>query len=354
MTERFSSTLSSTPRSAKRTGNRLHRRALLGAGTAAAASVMLGAAGRQTFANQASEPRKLKLAWNASAICTASAPVAQESGIFADNGLEIEFVNFGSSTEQLLEAIATGKADAGVGMALRWLKPLEQGFDVNITAGIHGGCMRLIGSTAQGITTLQDLVGKTIATADMASPGKNFFSIMLAKNGIDPERDVTWRQFPGDVLPLTFDKGEAAAFVDGDPKTWLWLKQYPDTLTEVATNLTGEYANRTCCIVGIRGSLVRDEPEIAKVLTQSLLDAAHIVGEDPAVGAAAFAKYGGEGSVEDLTAMLLDQHHTHQPVGDELKENIAAYAEELKLVNVFQQNTDPQEFANKVYANVLT
>ena len=30
----------------------------------------------------------------------------------------------------LLEAIATGKADAGVGMALRWLKALEQGFAV--------------------------------------------------------------------------------------------------------------------------------------------------------------------------------------------------------------------------------
>ena len=28
-------------------------------------------------------------------------------------------------------------------------------------------------------------------------------------HGIDPERDVTWKQFPGDVLPLTFDKGEA-------------------------------------------------------------------------------------------------------------------------------------------------
>ncbi len=38
----------------------------LARGPATAASVMLGAAGRQAFANQASEPRKLKLAWNAS------------------------------------------------------------------------------------------------------------------------------------------------------------------------------------------------------------------------------------------------------------------------------------------------
>ena len=34
--------------------------------------------------------------------------------------------------------------DAGLGMALRWLKPLEQGFDVKIAAGTHGGCMRVL------------------------------------------------------------------------------------------------------------------------------------------------------------------------------------------------------------------
>jgi hypothetical protein len=33
----------------------------------------------------------------------------------ARHGLDVDFVNFGGSTEQLLEAIATGKADAGIG-----------------------------------------------------------------------------------------------------------------------------------------------------------------------------------------------------------------------------------------------
>ena len=82
--------------------------------------------------------RKLTLAWNATAICTSPVAVAQQQGILAKHGLEVEFVNFGSSTEALLEAIATRKADAGVGMALRWLKPLEMGFDVKITGGTHG------------------------------------------------------------------------------------------------------------------------------------------------------------------------------------------------------------------------
>jgi ABC-type nitrate/sulfonate/bicarbonate transport system substrate-binding protein len=68
-------------------------------------------------------PRQLKLAWNANAACTVAAPVAKERGIFAKHNLDVEFFNFGGSTDQLLEAIATGKADAGLGLALRWLKP---------------------------------------------------------------------------------------------------------------------------------------------------------------------------------------------------------------------------------------
>jgi NitT/TauT family transport system substrate-binding protein len=98
--------------------------------------------------------RALTLAWNASSVCTVAAPVAKERGVFAKHNLDVDFINFGGSTEQLLEAIATGKADAGIGMALRWLKPLEQGFDVRISAGVHGGCIRLLGSKAAGINEL--------------------------------------------------------------------------------------------------------------------------------------------------------------------------------------------------------
>src|ERR1700735_5198361 len=138
----------------------------------------------------AGAPRELKLTWNANAICTVGVPVADQRGLFAKRTLKVELINFGGSTDQLLEAIATGKADAGVGMALRWLKPLEQGFDVRITTATHGGCMRLLAAKASGIAKLEDLKGTVIGASDMAAPDKNFFSIRLAKLGIDPIKDV--------------------------------------------------------------------------------------------------------------------------------------------------------------------
>ncbi|MDH2357750.1 ABC transporter substrate-binding protein [Bradyrhizobium sp. SSUT112] len=241
-------------------------------------------------------PRALTLAWNATSVCTAAAPVAKERGVFAKHNLDVDFINFGGSTEQLLEAIATGKADAGIGMALRWLKPLEQGFDVRITAGVHGGCIRLLGSKAANITSLESLRGKTIAISDQASPAKNFCSIAFAKKGIDPVRDVDWRQYPADLLALAVEKGEAHALTDNDPRTYLWLKS--GKLNEVMTNLSGEFADRICCVLAIRGSLIRGEPAAAGALTRSVLEAGDMVARHPADAAAAYSAYGGKGSLE--------------------------------------------------------
>ena len=354
------------------------RRQLLRYGLAAGAATLVGGAGGRVLAANLLTPvpaavdpfalcltaadgaaptgplRPLKLAWNASAICTASAPVAKETGIFARHGLDVDFVNFGSSTEQLLEAIATGKADAGIGMALRWLKPLEQGFDVKITAGVHGGCLRLLGDASAGVTKVADLKGKTIAVSDQASPGKNFFSIYLAEHGIDPFKDVEWRQYPLEALPLAIDKGEAQALADADPRTWIWIRESKGKLTEIATNLSGKYVDRTCCIIGVRGSLVRDERAVATALTRAILEGAHKVGQDPELAPRTFPGYGRKGWWNILGTMPRTQDHRHSPIGTDLKAQLALYADELKLVQVFKPNTNTQRFAEKIYADVLS
>ena len=353
----------------------LDRRTLLRSGAAAALAAPLGVIGAQALPFRAATPgidfsefpicrtasdappiagapRKLKLSWNAGAVCLAPVPIAIEYGFFQKQNLDVELVNYSGSTDQLLEAIATGKSDAGLGMALRWLKPLEQGFDVKITAGVHGGCMRLLAGKSTGITKLEDLRGKTVAISDQASPSKNFFSIVLAKKGLDPVKDVEWRQYPMDLLALAVEKGEAHALADGDPRTWLWLKD--GKLTEVATNLSGEYATRTCCVLAIRGSLIRDDRAVATALTRAVLEGGELVAHKPEDAAAVFAGYGGKGSVEELAAMLRSHTHHDHPVATELKTQIALYADELKLVNVIKLSTGSAKFAARVYADVLS
>ena len=292
----------------------------------------------------------LKLTWNANAICTVGVPVAEQTGIFKRHGLDVETINFGGSTDQLLEAISTGKADAGVGMALRWLKPLEQGFDVKISTAIHGGCMRLFAKPDSGIEGVADLRGKIVGCSDMAAPDKNFFSIVAAKQGIDPNRDIQWRQFPADLLGVALTRGDIQAFSLGDPLGWVIRER--DGLREIGNNLTGEYEHRACCVLGLRGSLVRNDRPAGAALTQALLEAQDYVTANPDESAAAFAKYS-PAPREQLAAMLRSHTHGHHPTGPALKAEIAAYADELKLVQVMRPNTDTARFADKVYADVL-
>jgi NitT/TauT family transport system substrate-binding protein len=299
-------------------------------------------------------PRKLTLAWNATSICTSPVEVARRSGILAKHGLDVELVNFGGSTEALLEAIATRKADAGVGMALRWLKPLEMGFDVKITAGTHGGCMRLAGPASAGLTDkVESIRGKTIAVSDMAGADKNFFSMLLKRRGIDPEKDVTWRVFPPHVFGLALDRAEAHAFAAGDPVAWTLVRDRK--LVEVATNLSDEWAGRACCIIGVSGALVKNEPQVAASLTRALIEAQHVAAHDIGIAADAFMDYApGRVNRHDLIAMLKSHTHGHSPAGLDIRREIELYAEELKSVGVMRANTDPQRFAARVTADVLS
>lgn len=335
----------------------LDRRSFLKTAGAVGVAAPLGVLSAGNLWAQAAAPagelRKIKFATNATAICLAPVFVALDHGIFKKYGLDVELVNFGASTEALLEAIATGKADGGVGMALRWLKALEQGFDVKITAGTHGGCSRLVALKSTGITQLSQLKGKAIGISDLASPGKNFFSILLHKEGLDPVADVEWRQYPSELLQVAAEKGEVHAIADGDPKAYFWLRDAD--YIQIASNLDHGFENRVCCIVGLTGSLVRDDKPTATALTRALLEAQDLTVAKPELAAQAFLPQAPKDkTVEDLIGVLKDQTHDHNPTGADLRQEIALYAQELRDVQVFKQSTDPQQFADQVYADVLT
>lgn len=322
------------------------------AGAAALGGASLGLAGPLVLAQTPQAPLKpLKLSWNAGAICTAPVAVAVKQGFFERHGLQVELVNFSGSTDQLLEAIATGKSDAGVGMALRWIKPLEQGFDVKLTAGIHGGCMRLLATRASGIVDVAGLKGRTIGVSDMASPTKNFFAIVLKKIGVDPERDVNWRQYPANLLGEALKKGEVQAIADGDPT--IWTIRESDHLYEVSNNLCGEYQTRSCCVLGVRGSLVRKDRATAQSLTQALLEATEWTANHPNDAAAIFSAYTPSADVGQLAAMLKSHTDRHHPVGDAFKKEISLYADDLKAVGVLNSGTDSNRLAERVFSNVL-
>lgn len=347
----------------------LSRRRLLGlAGSAAAATAF----GRLAFAHDdhhhghasngsdfeigagqwaLPEPRRIRLATNLNAICLAPVAVADSQGFFRDHNLEVEFVNFGQSTEVLLESLASGQADAATGMMLRWLKALEQGFDVKLTAGTHGGCLRLI-TLDGGPDSLEALAGQTIGVTDMASADKNFFSLLLKRHGVDPARDVTWRVYPVDLLGHALEGGEIQAASGSDPM--MHRLKVQDGFHELATNLVDDYAHLSCCVVGVRGSLVREEQPVAAALTHAILQAHAWAARHPQQVAEEFLKHAVNTSAEEIYTILNEHTHEHFSVGNAFVEEIAVYARDLKEVDVLRPRTDPLEFAESIHAHVFS
>src|SRR6202789_634954 len=94
---------------------------------------------------------KVRLAWTEVAACHSPLGFGVAKGIYAKHNLDVELFYQGASGQTLIQALPTGKADPGAGILGDWLKPLEQGFDVKLFVGSHGGCQRLLASQASGI-----------------------------------------------------------------------------------------------------------------------------------------------------------------------------------------------------------
>lgn len=317
----------------------------------AGAAALVAAMPRASFAQVASPPlTKLGIAWSATAVCTVPVPAALHQGYFRKHGLDVSFINFAGSTDQLLEAIASGKAQAGVGMALRWLKPLEQGFDVKIVSGVMSGCIRLLVSKDSPYSSVADLKGKTIGVSDMASPAKNFFSILLNEAGVDPENDVQWRAYPADLLGESIKKGEVQAVADNDPVISLLRKNFD--LKELASNMTGKYADRSCCVLAVSGGLIRNDFKTVQALAASLQEASEWTADNPRQAAELFATYAPKVPVDDLVEMLSGMSHHHHPMHQPLRQEIVDYVKELQGIHVISPGIDPQKFADTVTADV--
>jgi NitT/TauT family transport system substrate-binding protein len=299
-------------------------------------------------------PHHIRFAYNGIGICTAAVPVALHLGYFAKHNLDVEFLQLAGTTDQMLQALATDKADAGASMLLNWLKPLEQGIDVKLTTGLHGGCTRLFVAKTSGITDITKLKGGTIGVSSISGTPRNFFAILLADNGINPETDVQWREFPGDLLPTALQRGEIQAFADSDPMAWLVHQRGHGDIVEIASNLSGDYANLSCCTLGVRASLWTKDPAAVVALTNAVREAAIHVAANPDDAAEVFSKYSPKVPVTDLAAMLRSHTHAHHPAGEALRQEVVKITGDLKRASIIKRSTDSVKFANRVVVDITT
>ena len=124
---------------------------------------------------------------------------------------------------------------------------------------------------------------------------------------------------------MAVEKGEIQAYVAGDPNVYYQVKNSGGNLFRVASNATNEFANRTCCVLGIRGSLLREDPEAAIAVTRAIIEASQMVNANPSHAVEVSGHYAPKSATPaDLTEMLTSYPYGEQPIGADFQHHIRA------------------------------
>jgi NitT/TauT family transport system substrate-binding protein len=332
----------------------ISRRAALKAVGAIGVAASTATMGSKIFTPAIAGPApKIRLAWTEVAACHSPLGFGVAKGIYAKHNLDIELYPFTSNGQTVIQAIATSKADAAAGLIGDWLKPLEQGFDVKLFVGSHGGCQRLLASKASGIKDIAGVKGKTIATYGIGAPPQVAFQVTLAKAGIDPETDVTWKAVPFDLVGESVNRGDADLAAHLDP--WAWSIQKKFGFTEIADTQTGVYKNHTCCVLGANGPFLQANKDALRRLAEANIEVHEYTANHPdEVAQWYFDNLKPPGlSVADLTEILGTLVYHDHPIGQALIDQIRITSEDLKLVKVLDPTTDPKVFAERITVNLL-
>ncbi len=114
--------------------------------------------------------------------------VAQKKGFFADEGLDFDFINSGSSARSL-QQVAAGSAPIGSSSMVDTLRAIDKGAKLKVFLNsLAVGTHSLIG--AKNIKSVKELKGKRVMTGGVGDITNLWWFAMARANGIDPEKDV--------------------------------------------------------------------------------------------------------------------------------------------------------------------
>lgn len=290
------------------------------------------------------DPAKMKVCY-IGLTCEAPIFVAQHKGFFDEEGLDVELVK--TSWDAMQQGLSFGTFDATHTLVPFLIKPIEQGVNVRITAGIHKGCLRIQVPVNSDIRTVKDLKGKRIGVATMGSPPMIFGNRVLAMHGLDATSDVDWVAYPNDVLERALDQGRVDAVADSEPIGSLLLAK--GKVRNVADQaVDAPWKDEFCCAVVVNGTLAAKNPAKAAKITRGLMKAAKWVETNPTAAARLSVEQKYLASTVELNAIALAQLR-YVPSVAGCKAGVGLLAEEMKQRGILNAPTNPAELTNRAW-----
>src|SRR5213596_3390385 len=269
---------------------------------------------------------------------TCEAPIfsAVENGFFKEEGLDVKLVK--CEWANYKDVLALGGFDITHHLVMYFLKPIEQGLDVNFTGGILRGCLRVQAATKGDIRSIKDLRGKRIGVPGMGTPPFIFANRVLGANGMDPSKDVTWLVFPAGELGLALDKGEVDAVADSEPIGSMLVAQGKvRNIADQAVDMP--YADEYCCAVLVNGKFLARNPKASAGATRALLKAAKWVEANPKAAAKLSVEKKYLASTTDQNTVAIS-HLRYVPSVSGAQIAVRLAAAEMKRAGMLSPTTD--------------
>jgi NitT/TauT family transport system substrate-binding protein len=182
----------------------------LSAASALLLTAVLSGCGMGTQDPRAAGDAELAIGMYPGSVLTLPANVAQSTGIFARNGLKVEFVDSKSGPE-IISGLIGGTTQIAGGSPGTVIPPLAQGQRLLSIPPYGNMDFTVYATEASGITDLRGLVGKRVAVPARGASAEVFVRELLQEKGIDPD-SVEFVATGNNQIPL-LRKGDAEATV---------------------------------------------------------------------------------------------------------------------------------------------
>jgi len=231
-----------------------------------------------TFQAVAAEKAKLKVGY-APGGGSVLAFIAQDQKFFEKEGLDVELVQFASSSDGL-NAVNSGKIDIGISFGTAGpLTFISKGADFTIIGGMLAGGHPVIALPANKdkFKSIKDFKGKTIATpriytSDIVWRGA------LKRAGIDPDKDVN-------IIELKNPSAVLEAVKSGKVDAGIGASSLVMKVEDAGVVIVGWsndfFPNHPCCRVVARGKSTQDSPAVYRAFLRALLQAEKVKYEKP-------------------------------------------------------------------------
>ena len=196
--------------------------------------------------------------------CTSGPTMADHLGYYKEAGLTAEGVK-GSSD---VEALGTDQVDVATGMMAKMLVPITNGVDITFVGGAHIGCKSLYVLADSDYNTTALKGQKISAPNGIGKSDYNITALLLDADGIDYSKDVELVQVSADACVTAMENGEIASALLSDTFAYSMVKD--GKLKCIRSQLDSDFANRTCCVMAMNGTFVKENPTIAKKVAQAV------------------------------------------------------------------------------------